>query len=76
MRGVHALEVGEVAPLAREELHHLHAGDGLLQVRVEARDLHPHLAERLAHLVAEDDGADRQYRHDAHRRQRQARRRW
>ncbi len=27
---------------------------GLLQVRVEARDLDPHLAEGLAHLVAED----------------------
>ena len=73
MRGVHPLEVGEVAPLAGEQLHHLHAGDGLLQVRVEARDLDPHLAEGLAHLVAEDEGGRRQHRHDAHRRQRHAR---
>ena len=67
MGGVHLPEVGEVARLSGEQLDHLHAGDGLLEMRVQSGDLHPHLAERLAHLVAEDDGADRQKRHHGHR---------
>ena len=73
--GVHRVELAEAALLAREELHHLHAGDVLLEIGVDARDPHAHGAERLAHLAAEDDRRDREQRHHQERERRRAARR-
>ena len=50
---VDAVESLEVARLAPEQLHRRHAGDALLQVRVDAGDPGAHRAVRLAHVPAE-----------------------
>jgi hypothetical protein len=52
VRVVDLLEVGERAPLAPEELHHRHAGDVLLQERVDARDAHTRTSRKLSRARA------------------------
>ena len=64
MRGVDLVEAGGVSPFAAEQLHRRHAGDVLLQERVDARDPRPHGAIGLAHVRAEplgDHGDQRQH---------------
>jgi hypothetical protein len=62
VQGVHLVEVGAVALLAREELHHLHPGDRLLDHRVDPGDANAGLAEGLADLQPEDDRDDHEER--------------
>ena len=53
VRAVDPLELLEVARLPAEELHGCHAADVLLQERVDAGDLNPYTAVRLARVHPE-----------------------
>jgi hypothetical protein len=53
IRAVDAVEFLEITRLAPEQLHRCHAGDALLQVRVDSGDPGAHRPVRLAHVRAE-----------------------
>ena len=72
MVGVHGVEFAKALLLAVEELHHLHPGDVLLEIRVDASDAHAHGSERLPNLQTEHDRRDRENRHDEERHQGEA----
>ena len=62
---VHTVEFTHIPGFPGEELNHLHAADGFLDMRVDAGDANAHGAKGLAHLQAKDH---RRHREEGNRR--------
>ncbi len=69
--GVDLLELAELGALAAEELDHAHAGDPLLQKRVDPGEPHADVAIRAAHVLAKPVGGEPDGRQHQERDERQ-----